>query len=139
MDEARLRQLVAELDALVPRDGALIREGPGFINDIDEPALIGNRRGYLRLGIELLHVGSVSPESPHAVVRDLRYMWDPADSVGEFAPFECRESLRPWEEESGRGFGETPWGQKTALERTVVVVLIALGSVLAVVWWLSPK
>ncbi|HEX2204881.1 MAG TPA: hypothetical protein VHG91_16345 [Longimicrobium sp.] len=52
MDEARVRALVAELDAAVPREGAAVRFE--LHGGLDETAVVANPRGALRLGVELL-------------------------------------------------------------------------------------
>ena len=55
MDEARVRALVAELDAAVPREGAAVRFE--IHGGLDETAVVATPRGALRLGIELLRAG----------------------------------------------------------------------------------
>lgn len=52
MDEQRLRVLVAELDALVPREGGLLRISER--NPRDAVLALGDEAGVLRLGVELL-------------------------------------------------------------------------------------
>jgi hypothetical protein len=48
--EAEIRELTGHLDRVVPKDGAhLLTTTPP-----DRPRVVGNRLGYLRLGIELL-------------------------------------------------------------------------------------
>lgn len=53
MDETRIRALVAELDALVPCEGARARLDV-YGGAPDESCVIGNQAGALRLGIEVL-------------------------------------------------------------------------------------
>ncbi len=52
MDEQRLRALVTELDALVPREGGLLRISER--NPRDATLALGNEAGVLRLGVELM-------------------------------------------------------------------------------------
>jgi len=53
MDETRLEEIIRELDSSVRREGAIVRLIRGS-NHPHESAIIANRAGYLRFGIELL-------------------------------------------------------------------------------------
>ena len=72
--DGKVRALAAQLDELVPREGAMVR----IRDDLDEGMTIvrGNRQGYLRLGIEFLkaafaaHMG----ERPDEVRVDVYYL-----------------------------------------------------------------
>lgn len=54
MDEARIRALVAELDAAVPREGARLRLTDSHPADDGSLVARGNAAGALRLGADLL-------------------------------------------------------------------------------------
>ena len=93
MDEPRLRALVAELDQLVPREGALVWEDHGLYGSQHDPAYGGNRQGYLRLGIEFLKVADAPhvPNHPQRVTADLSYLVNIERERGELAIFDRRE------------------------------------------------
>ena len=95
MNERELAALVAELDALVPREGAVLRCVQG---DAGEPYYAGNRLGYLRFGIELLKVADADPvpENATRVLADLSYFNDPDIAPGERAIFTRREVPSSW-------------------------------------------
>ena len=95
-DLSKLAPLVAELDQGVSKNGAVIRlvepqRAP------DKSKIVGNRLGYLRLGVELLKAG-LAPEpadkagEPFKIDVDLRYVIDP-DSDVIFREFELRTDL----------------------------------------------
>ena len=97
MNEAELAALVADLDALVPREGAVLRFGHA---DTGQPSYHGNRLGYLRYGIELLKVADAAPHPGEAwcVRSDLSYFGDPDVDPGQLAIFmrtELPEQLAP--------------------------------------------
>lgn len=100
MIEPQVAALVAELDALVPRSGAVLRS---LYGDRD-PCWTGNRLGYLRLGIELLKVADAPPDprQPDRVLADLSYFFrdDPDIRPGELAIFARHEDRPPWRDES---------------------------------------
>lgn len=60
MDELRIRTLVAELDAAVPREGALLRLTDSAADDDGCLTATGNATGTLRLGIDLLAASIVA-------------------------------------------------------------------------------
>ena len=85
--ETQLRELVARLDNLVPRDGAHLT----LTGDSNGRTSSGNRLGYLRFGVEWL-VAALAPlpasdESPTRIEPDLGYLLTPGSSV----PFELSE------------------------------------------------
>jgi hypothetical protein len=98
MDEARVRALVAELDAAVPRQGARVRlevygGGP------DESQAVANRTGTLRLGVELLRAALKAMDEEAAGRRavaavDAEALLDPASTV-EIGVVELRDVLGP--------------------------------------------
>ena len=84
--EAELRELVARIDRLVPKEDAHVTiPGEG------EASTIGNRRGYLRLGVELLAAAldpqPGSAEGPARIEPRLDYLL----SEGSRAPFDTCE------------------------------------------------
>jgi hypothetical protein len=53
IEEDELRKTISRLDECIPKDGAIVKlaqygGGPG------EGMIVGNKRGYLRLGVEFL-------------------------------------------------------------------------------------
>lgn len=88
--------LVAELDASVPRDGAvaLLKQYGG---GPDESSITANRAGALRVGIEFLRAAVTAADeadagrSPEAAI-DLDYLLDAESTVG-FDWLELRDHL----------------------------------------------
>jgi hypothetical protein len=138
MDHANLTQLIADLDALVPTKGALIRVGGDDIYEEGEPLLVGNRAGYLRLGIELLRLADAQSSSRRSdrVLTDLSYLLDPTTNEGELATFERREDLRPWreEQEPGRGPARGPGSFIIPFVTVLVGALVLVGLYHSVKW-----
>jgi hypothetical protein len=95
MNDDQVRALVAQLDALVPRDDAYIAHGAGFYDIEHEPGYTGNRRGYLRFGIELLKVANAPSNrgQPDRVSVDLSYLADADVLQGQLLIFERREEI----------------------------------------------
>ena len=125
MDERQLAALVAELDALVPRDGAVLRCVQG---DAGEPYYAGNRLGYLRFGIELLKVADADPmpENSTRVLADLSYVGDPDTAPGERAIFTRREIPTVW-----RGDAKDYWAvpqPSTSVWRGAVLFILFVGT-----------
>jgi hypothetical protein len=91
INDERLLVLVTDLDALVPREGALVCESHGLYGSQHDPAYIGNREGYLRLGIELLKVADAPAVAgrPNRVTADLSYLVNVASEPGEMAMTGC--------------------------------------------------
>ena len=85
--EAELEELIGRLDGLVPSDGAHLT----ITADSDGHTSVGNRLGYLRLGIEILvaalHPVPATEEKPAHVVPQL----DGLLSEGSRPPFEMCE------------------------------------------------
>ncbi len=88
-----IQKIASDLNDMVPREEARIRlhqygGGP------DECQIVGNQRGYLRLGIEFLSiaVAPLSIQSNDAVVADLSYLLTDDSDVG-FDWFERCEDL----------------------------------------------
>lgn len=132
MDHDRIQALTAELDALVPREGAVVRiqqagGGP------DESSAIGNQLGYLRLGIALLQAAFVPPTDPavsHIQVDD-SVLDDTSDVV--IQTFERREDIacaQPVTPDTGR------MASVVAAAGLVAVLLIFLVGMRTTVLWL---
>jgi hypothetical protein len=87
--------MVAELDAAVPREGARVHLSQ-YGGGPDESKVIGNQRGYLRLGVEFLRAAFAppSPQSPEMIDVNIRYLLTDDSTVG-FDWFERREDLPP--------------------------------------------
>jgi hypothetical protein len=132
-EETELRGLVEQLDQLVPREGAHVGlpVGPGG------GITIGNRAGYLRLGIELL-VAALRPlpgseETPPRVAPDVRYLLPP-DSRSPFELCELDEAIgrRPPVESALGPLGQLAAG--VALVAALLAVLVAVAFALRFVF-----
>ena len=90
LNDREIAALVAELDALVPREGARLQ---WLFGERGDPCCVGNRLGYLRLGVELLKVADAAPSSrhPHVVLADLSYLGGVAVDPGDLAIFTRHE------------------------------------------------
>lgn len=129
--EAELRELVARIDRLVPREDAHLTI-PG---DADARTTIGNRRGYLRLGVEFL-AAALDP-LPGSADRPARIepRLDDLLSEGSRAPFDTCEvdeaiASRP-PVSSGLGAG----GQLlSGLLVVAVLILLFIGGAVAFQW-----
>ena len=86
-EEVELRALVARLDRLVPRDGAHV-----MVSTPDDPhTSVGNRVGFLRLGIEML-LGALDPiEAPEGGPPLVTPRLDYLLTDGARTPFEACE------------------------------------------------
>ena len=91
-DIEHFKKLASELAAAVPREEARIRLTQ-YGGGLDECGIVGNQRGYLRLGIEFINL-ALAPmsEKSHKVAADLRYLMT-SDSDIRFDWFERREEL----------------------------------------------
>ena len=75
--QQRLLELINELELIVSRDGAQVQMG---IDEQDEDSfdflLLGNRNGFLCLGIELLKTASMSGQDkePQELTPDIDYL-----------------------------------------------------------------
>ena len=123
-DTEQIQKMVAELDAAVPRDGArvyLSQYGGGP----DESKVVGNQRGYLRLGIEFLRAAFAppSPKSQEQIDADLRYLLTEDSTVG-FDWFERREDLTT---------GTQAERKPSRLGRAFVVLVVLSGIILAII------
>ncbi len=91
-DIEQIKNLASELAAAVPREGAWIRLTQ-YGGGLDECRIIGNQRGYLRLGIEFINLAlAPTSENSHSISADLRYLMT-SDSDVRFDWFERREEL----------------------------------------------
>ena len=123
-DTEQIKKMVAELDAAVPRDGArvyLSQYGGGP----DGSKVVGNQRGYLRLGIEFLHAAFAppSPKSQEHIDADLRYLLTEDSTVG-FDWFERREDLTT---------GTQAERKTSRIGRAIVILALLSGVMLAVI------
>ena len=130
--EAELRDLVDRLDRLVPREGAHLT----LPTDAEGRATVGNRLGYLRLGIEMLRAAlspvPASDEAPARVVPQVEGLL----TEGSRAPFELCEldesiGSRPPAQSRLGVFGQMGAGVAVVL----ILILAFIGA--AVLWrWL---
>ena len=127
---AELRELVDELDRLVPREGAKLKVPA----DVDGNTTAGTQQGYLRLGVELLRAG-LSPidGSPSEIPRiplDIAYLLTPDSRT----PFELCEIVQRVEElRPTRKLGAL--GQLLAAVVAVVAIgLLLIGAGVVVSW-----
>src|SRR5688572_2077805 len=65
MTDEEIREIVAQLDAAIPREGAVVEiEQDEEMYEIRAVAVVANRLGYLRLGIEFLKAAIAPPSDP---------------------------------------------------------------------------
>lgn len=128
-DEA-LSGLIDELDRGIPREGAKVQ----LFSDSDgtEGGILGNRLGYLRLGVEMLKAATAtqlhdSQSKLGNIDADVSYIVDP-DSAFQFQWFARKEEIKPI-------LSVPPtWGNWVAM----LVIAVMLGTIgLAVVGLLS--
>jgi hypothetical protein len=138
-DDDRVRALVQELDAAVPRDGrAAITQDAEYGSTI----VTANQLGFLRLGVELLKAAYALPKKdglPDEVDIDLGYLAG-LENVGySFARREDLELRQPL----GQGATISPEELPSAVSRWLsnAAVLVALGllvvGALTVLRWLG--
>ena len=96
MDERRIRELVDELDARVPREGATVRLEPQEERHGEQRA-VANRAGALRLGIALLRAALKAMDEDaagrRAVARVETDGWLDPDSDVSVGAVELRDLL----------------------------------------------
>ena len=131
-EHAELRELVDQLDGLVPKEGAKLR----IPADPDGHTTIGTQRGYLRLGIELLRAG-LDPLEPGErnnipyLPLSIEYLVT-ADSE---TPFDLCEVVDDPERLPPRVRKLGPVGQLMAtLFGVIALGLVVLGAAAAVSW-----
>lgn len=94
MDEPRIRALAAELDAAVPREGAVVRITDSLPDDDGALTVAGNTAGVIRLAADLISAAlaaAAPPERPQVLELE---QWVDGDSdwstavvrVGALAP-----------------------------------------------------
>jgi len=127
-----LRELVDQLDRLIPKEGAKLR----IPADPDGNTTIGTQRGYLRLGVELLRAGltptaAAEPEIPQLPL-DIGYLLTPDSET----PFDLCEIDENVDQLPARSRKLGPLGQLVAALVTVAALaLIVLGAVAALSWF----
>ena len=94
--ETQLRELVARLDSLIPREGAHLT----LASDSGSRTSIGNRLGYLRLGVELLAAAlnplPPSDQAPTRIEPDIDYLLsDGSDVLFELCEIDEAIGSRP--------------------------------------------
>jgi hypothetical protein len=130
--ELALRDLVGSLNRLVPRDGAHLM----LAGDANSKTTVGNRAGYMRLGVELLTAAllplSGSDTEPPRIEPDLDYLLTPG-SRSPFTLCEIDESIvsRP-PVASGLGL----FGQLVAGVLIVAAIALLVGGVAFVLRWI---
>lgn len=90
MDDVEIQDRIAALDALVPKEGALVRLDQ-YGGGPDESRITANKTGYLRLGIEILK-GAYLPAENQCIPIDIGYLTSEDSDVG-FDWFERTEGL----------------------------------------------
>jgi hypothetical protein len=93
MKDAEIQERIAALDALVSREGALVRLDQ-YGGGPDESRITANKAGYLRLGIEILKGAYLAYEREPQVPIDIGYL-TADDSTVAFDWFERTETLTP--------------------------------------------
>ena len=129
-DKERIKNMVADLYAAVPRAGArvyLSQYGGGP----DESKMVANQRGYLRLGIELLRAAFAppSPQTQEQIQVDLRYLLTDDSTVG-FDWFERREDLAAAPRTERKPSRLVPAILALGLVVVLVLAMIGLGTVM---------
>jgi len=128
--EGELRELVARIDRMVPKEDAHVTiPGEG------DASTIGNRRGYLRLGIEFLAAAldprPGSAEGPARIEPRLDYLL----SEGSRAPFDTCEVDEAIVSRPPVSSGLGAAGQLLAGVLVVAVLLLAfMGAAVAFRW-----
>jgi hypothetical protein len=132
--EQRVREMVWELDAIVPRDGAQVRMvqyggGP------DESRMVGTRRGYLRLGIELIKAALAKPvqaggQGDDRLGVDLDYLTVPGSDV-RFDEFLLSQDPARDAVNDKPGIDDRLWGIGcvAALLLVTALLLVGLGTI----------
>jgi hypothetical protein len=93
MNEARIKELVEELDRIVPKEGASVsfrQYGGGP----DESKIVGSRTGLLRAGVSLLRAG-VAPPGEKKEIGDLSDLGAITHSESEYRFDYFEESALP--------------------------------------------
>jgi hypothetical protein len=131
-DTEQIKKMVAELDAAVPRDGARVHLSQ-YGGGPDESKVVGNQRGYLRLGIEFLRAAFAPPttKSQEQIDADLRYLLTEDSTVG-FDWFERREDLTTTTQAERKPSRFAPAIITLVLICGLILAIIGLGTV--VVW-----
>ena len=131
-DMEQIEKMIADLDAAVPREGALVQLSQ-YGGVPLESQIVANRSGYLRLGIELLHAALAPPmrTSPKKIDVDLRYLLT-HDSDVIFDRFERREDLSRGEYPRYKLFDLVPF--LLTIVAVVCIALVVIGTRTVISW-----
>jgi hypothetical protein len=140
MNDERVLALVDELDAQVPREGALVRfeqygGGP------DESKVVANRAGYFRLGIEFLK-GGLAPFNPgknaDLIEVEIEYLLD-AESNISFDWFERTEQISRQPARNQSPLTQHVLGLTVAAVLITLLVCAAVGAWTILGWLVSGR
>jgi len=134
VDDARIQALTAELDTIIPREGAVVRIQQGG-GGPDESFAVGNQLGYLRLGVALLQAAFAPPTDPgrnHIPVDD-SVLDDTSDVVIQW--FERREDIVRAEPVTPGGRGMA--GVAAAAGLVAILLIFLVGMRTTVLWLLG--
>ncbi len=81
MDDVQIQDRIATLDALVPKEGAVVKLDQ-YGGGPDESRITANKNGYLRLGIELLKGAYLPAAENQQIPVDLYYLMSDDSNVG---------------------------------------------------------
>jgi hypothetical protein len=98
IEEEELRKIISRLDECIPKDGAIVKLAQ-YGGGPDEGMIVGNKRGYLRLGVEFLKGAIAEPTrnskgDEKVIPVDLEYMIQSGSSIN-FDWFERLEDIEP--------------------------------------------
>ena len=131
-----IRGLVGELDQLVPRRDASVAVANEQPNGC---SLLGNRTGYLRLGIELLKAGLAEAPSPAGAAGlvdvELAYLLDPR-SPATLGPLRRRPEDFQAEDAEQAKF-ETTFRSLFLIVMVFLGIAAAIGMVGVAIWFTS--
>jgi len=127
-ETTRCRELVDQLDGLVPKEGARLR----IPADPDGSTTIGTQRGYLRLGIEFLRAG-LEPLEPGENAPYLPLSIEYLVTADSETPFDLCEVVDDPDRLPPRVRRLGPFGQLMAALFAVIVLGVAVLGAMAVV------
>lgn len=133
LDHVRIQELIEQLDAAVPRDGAAVLI-PLYGGGPDESYIVANQRGYLRMGIEFLKAAYTEPvpENRHCLPTAFDELVLP-DSDVQFGWLERRDDVLLSAAVDDRRTWDWPAVAGVAL-LLVVMTLLAIGASTVIRW-----